>query len=141
MHEDGDVVLAGLGEHVIGHRGKAQRVQALKPEATPAIAPVAITQGGQDEFDNWRQGGSPTPAANVVPMRHAQPAAPATPPTLTLGAIGTRLGFNLTADFLKSLGFNATKVKASCLYHEADFPLICARLVAHIQIVQTKRAA
>jgi len=79
-------------------------------------------------------------AANVVPMRHAQPA-PATPPTLTLGAIGTRLGFNLTADFLKGLGFEATKVKASCLYHSEDFQLICARLVAHIQGVQTKRVA
>lgn len=78
--------------------------------------------------------------ANVVPMRHAQPA-PATPPTLTLGAIGTRLGFNLTADFLKGLGFEATKVKAACLYHESDFALICARLVAHIHDVNAKQAA
>lgn len=81
------------------------------------------------------------PIANVVPMRHAQPSAPTTPPTLTLGAIGTRLGFNLTADFLKNLGFTATKVKASCLYHEADFPLICMRLVAHIQFIQINQAA
>lgn len=69
--------------------------------------------------------------ANVVPMRHAQPA-PATPPTLTLGAIGTRLGFNLTADFLKGLGFEATKVKASCLYHDAQFPDICTALMRHV---------
>jgi fido (protein-threonine AMPylation protein) len=49
--------------------------------------------------------------------------------------IGARLGFNLSADFLKNLGFEAAKVKAACLYQEADFPLICMRLVSHIQQV------
>lgn len=84
----------------------------------------------------------PVPAAVTVrqvvqPIRAAATAVP----TLTLGMVGTRLGFNLTADFLKNLGFDASKVKASCLYQEADFPLICMRLVSHIQNVQTKQAA
>lgn len=83
--------------------------------------------------------------STVVPMpvraSVAQPA-PASPPTLRLGQIGERLGFTLTADFLKNLGFEpAATDKASKLFHEADFPLICMRLVSHIQAVQTKQAA
>lgn len=82
-------------------------------------------------------------AANVVPMRAAQaPAARTGTPTLKLGAIAERLGFNLTADFLKSLGFTpAATDRASKLYHEADFPLILAALVMHIEGVQAKAAA
>lgn len=127
-------------------REQREAAAAAKPaqaiaEPVPPLQPIAAAQGGQDEFDNWRQGGTSAPVANVVPMRQAQPAAPATPPGMTLGAIGARLGFNLSADFLRNLGFEATKVKASCLYHEADFPLICAKLVTYIQGVQDKRAA
>lgn len=65
-----------------------------------------------------------------------------TPPSLRLGQICERLGFNITAVFLKSLGFEpAATDKNSKLFHEADFPLICAALVDHIQAVQTKQAA
>jgi len=78
---------------------------------------------------------------NIFTMREPKPTAAATPPTLTLGAIGTRLGFNLSSDFLKGLGFEATKVKASCLYHSEDFPLICMKLVAHIDAIQRQRVA
>ncbi len=77
------------------------------------------------------------PVANVIPM--TRPAS--TPPTLKLGDIADRLGFNLTADFLQSLGFTATTDRNAKLYQEADFPLICAALVNHIQAVQAKQAA
>jgi len=63
-------------------------------------------------------------------------------PTLKLGQIAERLGFTLTADFLKSLGFEpAATDRASKLYHEADFTLILAALVRHIEGVQAKAAA
>lgn len=77
------------------------------------------------------------PVANVIPM--TRPAS--TPPTLKLGDIADRLGFNLTADFLQSLGFTATTDRDAKLYQEADFPLICAALVNHIQHVQAQQAA
>lgn len=77
------------------------------------------------------------PVANVIPM--TRPAS--TPPTLKLGDIADRLGFNLTADFLQSLGFTATTDRNAKLYQEADFPLICAALVNHIQHVQAQQAA
>lgn len=84
-------------------------------------------------------------AANVVPITRAAPAlqaAPTTPPTLKLGEIGTRLGFSLTGDFLKTLGFEpAARDKSAMLFHEAEFCDICAALVSHIQGVQVKRAA
>lgn len=83
------------------------------------------------------------PAANVVSLRAAAPVPTAsTTPTLKLGAIAERLGFPLSADFLRSLGFEpAAKVGAHGVYHEASFPLICAALVAHIEAVQAKQAA
>lgn len=79
----------------------------------------------------------------VVPMRAAPaPAEHTGTPTLKLGAISERLGFTLTADFLRGLGFEpAATDRASKLYHEADFPLILAALVRHIEGVQAKAAA
>ena len=82
-----------------------------------------------------------TPA--VVPLRSAPATAERTgTPTLKLGAIADRLGFTLTADFLKGLGFEpAATDRASKLYHEADFALILTALVRHIEGVQAKAAA
>ena len=59
----------------------------------------------------------------------------ATPPTLALGAISERLGFNVTSAFLATLGFEATTVKAAKLFHDSDFPLICRALIEHIESV------
>ena len=64
------------------------------------------------------------------------------PPTLRLGQIGERLGFALTAEFLKTLGFeHATRDKSALLFHESDFAHICAALVNHINRIQAKQAA
>ena len=68
--------------------------------------------------------------------------ASSTSPSLKLGVIAERLGFTLTADFLKSLGFEpAATDRASKLYHEHDFSLICSALVKHINGVQVEQAA
>ena len=55
------------------------------------------------------------------------------PPTLKLGEINARLGFTLSADFLAQLGFVAHQERGSRLYHERDWPHICAALIRHIQ--------
>lgn len=85
----------------------------------------------------------PIAPATVTPIRAVEQPQPArTAPSLKLGQIGERLGFVLTADFLKVLGFEpAATDRASKLYHEADFPHICAALVRHIEGVQAKAAA
>ena len=51
-----------------------QREDARQAEIAGAVLAVranAAPQGGQDEFDNWRQGGTAAPFANVGPMGHA----------------------------------------------------------------------
>ena len=99
---------------------------------------VALTQQAQAAIETVAP-----PADNVVPM-HAAPAPVERTgtPTLKLGQIAERLGFTLTADFLKGLGFEpAATDRASKLYFEADFPLILAALVRHIEQVQARAAA
>ena len=110
-------------------------LQAREYEQTQA---VALTQQAQAAIETVAP-----PADNVVPM-HAAPA-PAErtgTPTLKLGQIADRLGFTMTADFLKGLGFEpAATDRASKLYFEADFPLILTALVRHIEQVQARAAA
>lgn len=113
--------------------GAEQREQARQAE----IAGAALLARQREAAS------SPTPAVNVVPMRAAPaPAATSTAPSLKLGQIAERLGFTLTADFLKTLGFEpAATDRASKLYHEASFPHMCAALVQHIEAIQRQRAA
>lgn len=81
-------------------------------------------------------------AAPAVAPLHAAAVVPATPPSLKLGQITERLGFPLSADFLRSLGFEpAAKVGAHGVYHESQFPHMLAALVRHIEGVQAKVAA
>lgn len=68
--------------------------------------------------------------------------APANPPELKLGQMAERLGFVLTASFLAELGFEpAATDKAAKLYHESDFPRICAALVMRINAACVLEAA
>lgn len=69
----------------------------------------------------------------------AAPAAPA----LRLGQINERLApVTLTADGLARLGFAAAgRDRAAVLYHEADFPAMCAALVRHVTAVAQAKAA
>lgn len=117
----------------------ARRAAAPAPAPQPEQAP-ALTQQAQAAIEPVAM-----PAANVVPMRAAPApaAAPATAASLKLGTITERLGFALTADFLaNTLGFApAATDRASKLYHEADFPHICAALVRHVESVQALAAA
>ena len=92
--------------------------------AEPAIAPPA----------------APEPAADAVaPVAETQaPAAvlagPSTPPKLTLGKMSFFLGFVVSGDFMRTLGFEpAGREKNAMLYHDADWPAIKTALLAHIQ--------
>ncbi len=80
--------------------------------------------------------------ATVTTISTRKPVTSSAPPSLRLGQIGERLGFALTADFLKNLGFEpAGKDKSAILFHESTFGEICAALVKHIAQVQAKQAA
>lgn len=77
---------------------------------------------------------TPQQAATRILSARLPLAKPATPPTLRLGQINERLHpIQITADGLRTLGFEpAGRERASVLYHEYDFPRICAALVDHI---------
>jgi predicted phage-related endonuclease len=105
-------------------RVQAQPAPAAQVQTEPQIIPGIIPE--------------PAPA-QVTPIAVARPVSA---PTLRLGQIAERLGFVLTADFLGSLGFTpAGKDRAAVLFHEADFPAMCAALVRHISAINAKQAA
>lgn len=74
--------------------------------------------------------------AGQVEVKHVVSDAIAAPanaclPKIKLGEICTRLGFTVSAEFLASLGFEATTDKNAKLYNEASFPAICRRISDH----------
>lgn len=70
---------------------------------------------------------APAPAPEVVPLRSATAANEA--PTLSLGEINQRIApLTINAAGLASLGYQATKVKASCMYRESDWPAMKAAM-------------
>ncbi len=107
----------------------------------PAAAPVAetpapVAQSRGRVAYGWDRAATSAPAAAPAPAK------PDTPASLRLGQIGERLGFNLTADFIKTLGFEPAAVeKQAKLFHESDFPLICRALIQHVEAVIEEAAA
>ena len=82
---------------------------------------------------------APQPPAAPEPPRlvQAEPDKPAPAADdgarIKLGDINARLGFSLSADFLRSIGFEpAGRERAALLYRAADFDSICSALIAHI---------
>lgn len=58
-------------------------------------------------------------------------------PTLRLGTVCERLGFNVSADFLRSIGFPpAGRERSAILYREHDFDRICVAIINHIGTVR-----
>lgn len=95
-----------------------QRCAAIEPEPAPAATFTA----------------APAPASPVVMTSQTaiQPAAndPPTTPTLRIGDIANRLGWTMTAEQLRGLGIEpAAKERGATLYHEHQFPQICAAIV------------
>lgn len=115
------VVTTRIDEH---KRAEAAK-ETAQPEATPT--PTSAT--------------APSVQAKTAPWIAAAPvsASPRTTndgqPTLRLGQINERLApITLTADGLVTLGFKHSATdKNARLYHEDQFPEICAALIRHIQ--------
>ena len=61
---------------------------------------------------------------------------------LNIGEINSHLGFTVTSEFLRSLGFEAiSSERPGRFYRTSDFPRICAALITHIQGVQQRQEA
>lgn len=108
---------------------RAREQQAAQAQTEPQIIPEIIPE--------------PAPAAQVTPIAAARPAATGTPPAMRLGQINERLApISLTADGLAALGFApAATDKSAKLYHEHDFPAMCAALIRHVTAVAQAKAA
>jgi hypothetical protein len=137
------VVTARIAAHKKSEDEKAEalRVQVIEEERARIAANAAIATAATPP---------PSPAVAVPPAARA-PAVSApdatgsqAAPDLRLGQISERLGFTVTADFLRSLGFEpAGRERAAVLYQESDFDFMCAALIDHINGVriQQKEAA
>ena len=112
-------------EDEAAERGRAEAAEAAQRAAQAvAAAPAPVVAA---------------PVAVVATVAPAKVVSIARPPAddgkrLKLGDINARLApIALTADGLAGLGFKHVAVdKAAKLYREADFPLICDALVAHV---------
>ena len=100
--------------------------QAEGKTPPPSAADLAVSLGAEMVGGSHFVPAQPTLPPRVVDVIDA-------PPTLKLGEINARLGFTLSADFLAQLGFVAHQERSSRLYHERDWPHICAALIRHIQ--------
>lgn len=130
--------LAEQARERIAAEERAKAEKALRDEQ------AAAAKADQEARDAIAKAAVPVaqPAPAPAPVIVAQAPAPAAPdatrppPSLSLGKISERLGFTVSADFLRSIGFEpGARVKAAMLYHESDFPRICRALVRHIESV------
>jgi putative phage-type endonuclease len=138
-------------EHAAAETVRLAKVEADRIAAESAkIAFDSTRVEAKRQLDEQVTGiADPAPAIAVVALtqpRILNPAAAWTPPciapSLRLGQISERLGFAMTAEFLRTIGFEpAGREKSAVLFHEAQFPLICAALIQHIQSVCELQAA
>jgi hypothetical protein len=82
-----------------------------------------------------------TPATPAVPVAEISEVrtvvrAAQTGKMINLGELCRRLGFSVTADFLASLGFEATIERNAKTYPESDFLNICNFLIDHLEAVK-----
>ncbi|EJN06454.1 YqaJ viral recombinase family protein [Herbaspirillum sp. YR522] len=120
----------------------AQQAQALEAEQKKAAASVPVPAAAVESSAQLPLASAASPARSIPVERTYVSSTPRLlaggPPTLRLGQINERLApINLTADGLAGLGFvHAATDKAAKLYHEHDYPLMCAALIEHLRAAQ-----
>lgn len=97
----------------------------------------------KEELTREQQNLTLSAAPAVIPMPTRAPAAvPASEPTLKLGTICERLGFNVTAEFLASLNFPVVKTdRGAKLYREESFYWMCDAICVRVQAVRDQQQA
>jgi len=107
--------------------------QAAAPAATLPVEPEPAQRQILNPATAW-------PAPTGSPALRS---APATPPALRLGQINERIApMSISVEGLRVLGFEpAARDKAAQLYHEHEFPSICAAMARHLGAIQSKQAA
>lgn len=120
-------------------RQEAERERIRAAEAARAAREVA-QEAIEKAADQQPVHSQPLKFGNLTVTReqfdktYPLPKEPDNSPMLKLSQINERIApLSITADGLASIGFEPAKLEKSAkLYREADFPAICAALVAHI---------
>lgn len=79
-------------------------------------------------------------AEAIAALPKIEPANDASP-MIKLGEINARLGYTVSAEFLSSLGFEATTERNAKLYRESAWPSICRKIADHTMALAFKKAA
>jgi putative phage-type endonuclease len=123
-------------EREAAERRQREEAEALQRRQEQEAALRASLERQQQEAADAAQRRQEAPAAGpaVIPMPTRAPTAPASAPALRLGEIQKRIApVSIDAAGLTALGFPPAKQEgAAKLYHEADFPRICAALISHL---------
>jgi predicted phage-related endonuclease len=106
-----------------------QLLDAMEQAASGIIADLAVHHAAE--------AAKPAAGPAVIPMPTRAPAAPAGPPTMTLGQIKAHIApFQIDAAGLETLGFPpAGREGAAKLYHHGDLPRILHAAISHLAVV------
>jgi predicted phage-related endonuclease len=133
-------------DRVTAERARAEAIAREKAEAYALVTHEAVVEIMMPA--TVIEAMKPAPAIVLtgntvsIPLKVQSFQAQATPPELKLGQMAERLGFTLTAAFLLELGFEHSATdKAAKLYHEHQWPLICAALIERIESACELQAA
>lgn len=119
---------------------QARELQEARERSERAEAEAAEAKRHAEAATAQAATAAPAPVPEVVPLR-AAPAANEDP-TLSLGEINQRIApLTINAAGMASLGFQAKKVKASCMYRETDWPVIHRALVSKLNESAPQRRA
>ena len=118
-----DDLAAIIAKRIAEHEAREQARRQAEEEAKVRAAAEQARQ--QAEAAKVAE---PAPVAQTAPQ--SQPAQIA--PSLTVSQINARLGFVVTTDFLRALGFEATQQGTRKLYYPEQFQSICQAIARHV---------
>lgn len=130
VQKQNEDLVALIKSRIADHKAQEDARLAAAAVVAPSPAPVSAAAPAP----------APAPAVIAMPARTEPPAS--STPTLRLGVMNERLApIQITADGLAVLGFKGVKDRGAVMFHETDFPHICAAIVEHVQRIQAKQAA
>jgi predicted phage-related endonuclease len=112
-----------IDDHKVAEKAKEEAKAKAQQEAKKPV--------GLSDIAQLLPTGGPREAMTGQPIAAIQPPAD-TGARIKLGEICGRLGFMVTAEFLRSLGFDGVREKGAVLFRESDFIPICMSIAAHI---------
>jgi len=128
-------------EHEAAAKAELDRRNAEAKALEAVASPAQVQPVTEDPAPVPAQTFTP-PAPYAVERAEPAPVISTSPPAMTNGKLCAILGFNVTADFLVSIGAPApTKQGNANLWHDRQILAICEALGQHLQAVHTAQKA